>query len=72
MFCVEVELVSEFIYLGYRASAGGGCEAAVTARRCDWVMLRECGELVYCWWFPLRLKGAVPLHLLCVALISVA
>ena len=29
--CVEVETVSEFTYLGYRLSAGGGCEAAVTA-----------------------------------------
>ena len=30
--CVEVETVTEFTYLGDRVSAGGGCEAAVTAR----------------------------------------
>ena len=41
-------------------SAGGGCEAAVTARtRCGWVMCRECCELLYCRMFPLRLIGAV-------------
>ena len=40
-------------------NAGGGCEAAVTARtRCGWVKLRECGELLY-GRFPLKLKGAV-------------
>ena len=39
-------------------SAGGGCEAAVTARtRCGWVELRECGE--YGRRFPLMVKGAV-------------
>ena len=28
-------------------SAGGGCEAAVTARtRCGWVTFMECGELL--------------------------
>ena len=28
-------------------SAGGGCEAAVTARtRCGWVKLRGCSELL--------------------------
>ena len=31
----KVETVREFTYLGDRLSAGGGCEAAVTARtRC--------------------------------------
>ena len=36
--CDEVETVSEFAYLGDRTSAGGGCEAAVTAStRCAWV-----------------------------------
>ena len=41
-------------------SAGGGCEAAVTARtRCKSVMLRECGKLLYGRRFPLELKGAV-------------
>ena len=40
-------------------SAGGGYEAAVTARtRSGWVELRECSELLYCRRFHLRLKGA--------------
>ena len=30
--CDEVEIVREFVYLGDRVSAGGGCEAVVTAR----------------------------------------
>ena len=52
--------LSEFTYLGDRVSAGGGCEAAVTARtRWAWVKLRECGELLYVRRFPLKLKGAV-------------
>ena len=46
--CDEVEAVREFTYLGDRVSAGGGCEAAVTARtRCGWVKFRECSELLY-------------------------
>ena len=54
--CGEVETVGEFTYLGDRVSAGGGCEAAVTARtRCGWVMFRKCGELLYGRRFPLRL-----------------
>ena len=58
--CDEVETVREFTYLGDRLSAGGGCEAAVTARtRCGWFKLMECGELLYGRRFPLRLKGAV-------------
>ena len=41
-------------------SAGGGCEAAVTARtRCGWVNIRECGELLYGSRFLQKLKGAV-------------
>ena len=41
-------------------SAGGGCEAAVTARtRCWWAKLRECVELLCKGRFPLRLNGAV-------------
>ena len=58
--CDEVETVSELTYLGDRVSAGGGCEVSLTARtRCGWVEFRECGELLYGWWFPLWLKGAV-------------
>ena len=40
--CDEVETESEFTYPGDRVSAGGGCEAAVTAKtRCEWIKLRE-------------------------------
>ena len=40
-------------------SAGGGCEAAVTARtKRGWVKFRECCELQY-GRFPLLLKGSV-------------
>ena len=46
--CDEVETGREFIYLGDRVSAGGGCEVAVTARtRCWWVEFRERGKLLY-------------------------
>ena len=41
-------------------SGSGVCEAAVTARTSyDWVKIRECGELLHGWIFPLKLKGAV-------------
>ena len=44
--CEEVETVRGLCYLGDRVNAGGGCEAAVTARaRIGWVKFRECGEL---------------------------
>ena len=55
----EVETVGEYTYLGDRVSAGGGCEAAVTARTsCGWVKY-ECGELLYGSRFPLRPKRAI-------------
>ena len=58
--CDDVETVREFQYLGDRVSAGGGCEAAVTARtRCWWAKLRECGELLHGRKFLLKLKLAV-------------
>ena len=58
--CDEVKAVGEFINLCDRASAGGGCEAAVTARtRCEWVKFRMCCELLYGGLFPIKLKGAV-------------
>ena len=58
--CDEMETVREFIYLGNRVSAGGGCKAAVTARiRCWWAMFMECGELLHGRRFPLKLKRAV-------------
>ena len=41
-------------------SAGGGCEAAVTAgTRRGRVKFRECSELLYGRRFPLKLKWAV-------------
>ena len=50
----------EFTYLGNRVSAGGGCEAPVTARtRCGWAKHRKCGELLHGWRFSPKLKGAV-------------
>ena len=52
--------LSEFTYLGDRVRAGGGCEAAVTARtRCGWDKSRECGELLHGRRFPLKTKGTV-------------
>ena len=56
--CDEVETARKFTYLGERVSASGGCEAAVTAiTRCGWVKLRECGELLQCRSFSLKLIG---------------
>ena len=41
-------------------NAGGGCEAAVTARaRIGWMKFRECGELLNSKRFSLKLKGMV-------------
>ena len=58
--CDEVETVKEFIYLDDSVSAGGGCEAAVTARtRCGWLKFMECGELLYGWRFPLKLEWVI-------------
>ena len=56
----EVETAREVTYLGDRVSAGGGCEAAVTARiRCGWAKPKECSKLLYSRRFPLRLKCTV-------------
>ena len=58
--CDEMKAVGEFTYHGDRVSAGGECEAVVTARtRCGWVKFRECSEMLYGRRFPLCLKGAV-------------
>ena len=47
----EVETVRRSTYLGDRVSAGGGCEASVTARTWHgWVMFRKCDELKYEAW----------------------
>ena len=55
----EVETEKEFTYLGDKVSAGGGCEAAATARTsCGWVKFLECSELLH-GRFPLKVKGAV-------------
>ena len=56
----EVETVEKFTHRDNRVSAGGGCEAAVTARtRCGWAKIRECCKLLYCRRFPLKQKGAL-------------
>ena len=58
--CDDVETVREFCYLGDRVSAGGGCEAAVTARaRLGWVKFRECGEILLGRRFSLKMKGRI-------------
>ena len=58
--CDEVKTVREFTYLGDMVSAGGGCEAAVTAKtRCGWFEHTVCGELLHGRIFPLKLKGAI-------------
>ena len=58
--CEEVETVRGFCYLGDSVNAGGGCEAAVTARaRIGWVKFRECGELLNTKRFSLKVKGMV-------------
>ena len=56
----EMETVRGFCYLGDRVNAGGGCEAAVTARaRIGWVKFRECGESLNSKMYSLKLKGMV-------------
>ena len=56
----EMKTVMEFTCLGDRVSAGGGCDAAVTARkRCGWVKPMVCGKLLCGRIFPLKLKVAV-------------
>ena len=58
--CDEMETVRKFTCLGDRVSAGGGCEAAVTARtRFGWIKSRESGELLHGRRFALKRKGAV-------------
>ena len=58
--CEEVEPVRGFCYLEDRVKAGGGCEAAVTARaRIGWVKFRDCGKLLNSKRFSLKLKVMV-------------
>ena len=58
--CNDVETVNGFCYLGDRINAGGGCEAAVTARvTIGWIRFRECGKLLLGNRFPLKMKGKV-------------
>ena len=43
----DVETVTDFLYLGDRINSGGGCEAAVTSRtRLEWVIFRDCQDLL--------------------------
>ena len=47
VLCDEVETVKGFCCLGERLNAGGGCEAAATARvRIGWMKFRECEDLL--------------------------
>ena len=56
----EVKTVRGFCYLGDKVNAGGGCEAAVTARaRIGWVKFRKCRELLNSERFSLKLEGMV-------------
>ena len=58
--CDEVETEIELTYLVDMVSAGGGCEAAVTARiRCGWVKFRVFGEFLDGRKFSLKLEGSV-------------
>ena len=58
--CEEVEPVRGFCYLEDRVNAGGGCEAAGTARaRIGWVKFRDCGMLLNSKRFSLKLKVMV-------------
>ena len=60
LFVILVETVREFTYIGVKVSAGGGCEAVVTARtRCGWVKFWVCSELLYGRRFSLTMYGAV-------------
>jgi len=58
--CDDIETVKGFCYLGNRLNASGGSKAAVTARtRIGWIKFRECGEVLNCKRFSLKLKGKV-------------
>ena len=49
----EVEREREFTFIGDTESAGGECEAALTARaRCGWVLFWGCDVLLYGRRFP--------------------
>ena len=54
-----MKTVREFTYLCDRVRASGGYEVAESARRrCVWLKVEECGELLHEKMFPLRLKRA--------------
>ena len=58
--CNEVETVRRYIYLSDRQSEGEGCEAVPSARkRCGWVRLRECSELLHRKNLHVKIKVAV-------------
>ena len=50
--------VREPTHVSDRVSTGGGCEAAVVARRCWWAKTRESDELLNGRRCPLKLKRA--------------
>ena len=58
--CNDVETVRVLTSSGDWVSAGGRCEAAMTARtKYWWVKLMDCGELLYGKRFPPKQKGLV-------------
>ena len=53
----DVEIVTDFSYLGDRTNSG--CEVAATTRtRLGWVEFRECQDLPCRKKFPLKIKGS--------------
>ena len=59
-FFDQVDFIKGFCYFGDRLNAGGGSEAAVTARtRIGWIKFRECEELFYWRKFSSKIKGKI-------------
>ena len=59
----EVETARELTYLGDRMSAGGGCEAVMTARiRYGLDKFRECSELLHGMDFNQDPRLIAPMH----------
>ena len=60
LFFDQVDFVKSFCHLGDGLNAGGGSEAAVTARtRIGLIKFRECGKLLYGRKFSLKMKGRI-------------
>ena len=53
--CDYIETVKGFCYVDDRFNVSGSSEAAITVRaRIEWVIYRECGEVLYSKRFSLR------------------